>query len=512
MSQFSIKFTRLNKRISNACILVLTLHSAVAFSKPEPEPEPKAEAEAEAEVASPTKSVSPEEPHYLRAAIGEALAVGAGTAWYWIDRERQVADWDALSWSQRLTLDVIRYDNNPFNINFAGHAFNGAGYHAIARANGLGLYASAGLGLLTSITWEYALEFREKVSINDLIFTTGVGVPLGEFFHVLGTYLSLDPGASRAFAAKWTAGLPMALTGALDGRPVASLATKPEMWHEMALSYSLGLSSTTRAEEGDTHNLHTVRYDAKFVRIPRYREEGTWSRSFRSAEFTEASFSLSEASGGDAAAMQVDTILLGHYRQSIVPGELSSATMLGVAMAYQYQREQIGDWDYRVGVYHFPGLAADLYLENKGLFLNAKTRLHYDFAGVNSLPNAEWNAAHPDEQGKTILRKMGYSYDYGPSARFSLEGGYKKVTLGASIWAAYYKSDEGLDRIQEDLTVDQKGSEEIWDTRLWLEASELPWRSFVRLEMNDRRRTSKLAELEIAGSLRRYTMALGIQF
>ena len=107
--------------------------------------------------------------HFWRAALGEALAIGAGTAWYWIDRDRQVADWDSLSWSQRLTLDVIRYDNNPFNINFGGHALNGASYHAIARANGLGLYASAGLGLLTSITWEYALEFREKVSINELL-------------------------------------------------------------------------------------------------------------------------------------------------------------------------------------------------------------------------------------------------------------------------------------------------------------------------------------------------------
>lgn len=450
--------------------------------------------------------------HYWRAALGEALAIGAGTAWYWIDRDRQVADWDSLSWSQRLTLDVIRYDNNPFNINFGGHALNGASYHAIARANGMGLYASAGLGLLTSITWEYALEFREKVSINDLIFTTGVGIPLGEFLHVLGTYLSLDPGAKRAGVAKWTAGFPMALAGALDGRPDASVATRPDIWHDMRISYRLGLSSTTREQVPDDHTLHSIRYDAKFVRIPGYGAPGTFNRNFRNAEFTEASFGASEAVGGDAINLMADSVIAGHYRQSIVPGEFSSSSLVGVSMGYQYDREQVRVWDDKVGIFHFPGLAAELSLAKRGLFATAKTRVHYDFAGVNSLPNSEWNAAHPDEQGKTILRKMGYSYDYGTSARLSLEAGYGQFSAGASLWAAYYKSDEGLDRIQEELTVDQKGSEEIWDTRLWIEASELPGRAFVRLEMKDRRRTSNLAEFEIEAKLRRYSLALGLSF
>lgn len=494
----------MHKHFVSACVVLAFLHPALA----------RAESK-KLRGVSPTQ-VNPKESkesvHYLRAFLGEALAIGGGTAWYWIDRERQVADWDALSWSQRLTLDVIRYDNNPFNINFGGHALNGASYHAIARANGLGLYASAGLGLLTSITWEYALEFREKVSVNDLVFTTGVGLPLGEFFHVLGTYLSLDPGAKRAGVAKWTAGLPMALTGALDSRPDASLATKPTIWHDMRLSYRLGNSSITREQAREQYTLHSIRYDAKFVRVPRYREPGIFSRGFRHAEFTEASFGASEAVGGDAINMSADTLIAGHYRQSIVPGQLSHSSLVGVSIAYQYDREQVGEWDDRVGIFHFPGLAAELHAEKRRLFATAKTRLHYDFAGVNSLPNAAWNTAHPDQQGKTILRKMGYSYTYGPSARLSLEAGYANFSAGTSLWAAYYKSDEGLDRTQEELTVDQKGSEEIWDTRLWIEAAELPGRTFLRLEMNDRRRTSSLSEFEHRASLRRYSLALGLSF
>tara|TARA_R110002096_G_scaffold16898_15_gene58250 strand:+ start:29567 stop:31012 length:1446 start_codon:yes stop_codon:yes gene_type:complete len=459
---------------------------------------------------------APSEPekHYLRTAVFEALALAGGTAWYWIDRERQVADWDFPSWSSRLTTDVMRYDNNPFHVNFAWHAGNGSSFHLIGRANGLSLWESVGAGLLTSLVWEYALEYREKVSVNDLIFTTGSGLPMGEFLHVMGRFFHEDERASQWAAARWTAGFPMALSRALDGDAAPSLANAGPIWHTMHLGYELGVSSATVSDDGADHILHSVHIDGRFVRMPGYLETGVWSRRFTNAEFTRATLDASGASGGSAVKIFADTTLLGWYGQQMHAGSefLSNATMVGVSMAYRYRREQIGAWDDRVGVLHLPGLAADAHLSRGNVSLDASARVHADFAGVNALSNDEWNAAYPNEVGKTVLRKMGYYYGYGGSVALAAELRYRSVFLGGSLWAARYSSDEGLDRTQEDLTVDQESSDQILDVEAHLRIEDLPHDLYVETRFESRQRDAKLEEFETSATLRRYTLGVGVRF
>lgn len=458
----------------------------------------------------------PKEPekHYLRTAIQEAMALAGGTAWYWIDRERQVADWDFPSWSERLTLDVMRYDNNPFHVNFAWHAGNGSAFHVIGRANGLSLWESVGAGVLTSLVWEYALEYREKVSVNDLIFTTGAGIPLGEFIYVMGRYFHEDERASQWAAARWTAGFPQALTRVLDGDDAPSLTDTDPLWHSMHLGYELGASSATVSEADADHTFHSLHIDGRFVRLPGYLETGVWSRGFATAEFTHASMDVSGASGGSAVKIFADTTLLGWYSQQIHPGRefLSNATMLGVSMAYRYRREQVGAWDDRVGVLHMPGLAADAHLEWRDFSLDASARLHADFAGVNALSNDEWNAAHPDEHGKAILRKMGYYYGYGGSVALSADLRYRSLVLGGSMWAARYRSDEGLDRTQEDVTLDQSSADDVLDAEVHLRIEDLPYGLYAGARLEARERDAELEEFSTTASMRRLTLQLGVGF
>ncbi len=451
-----------------------------------------------------------QEAHYLRTALFEALALGAGTAWYWIDRERQVADWDFPSLRERFTLDVMRYDNNPFEINFAWHAINGAGYHAFARANGLGFFGAAGAGFLSSVVWEYALEFREKVSINDLIFTTGVGIPLGEFLHSFGEYLNRDPDAAWLGIGKWSAGFPVALTDALDGRSRANMKTRYKVWHQLQLDYRLAQGQ----ESGDAaaHWLHTLHFEGKFVRLPGYRKARSFQRFFRSAEFSSAGFELSESSVGDAAQLDADTIVLGVYQQQARSKERLQSTLLGLSIAYRYRRENLGSWVHQIGVVHLPGLAVDHYLRRGEFSLEMSARLHYDFAGVNSLPLDQWNAAYPDLQGKTILRKQGYNYSYGPSAALQASLRYSRFALGASVWAAYYKSDEGLDRTQELLTADQEGSDNVLEGHAWLRVHGLLRTGYLGLQMSTVDHSSRLDEFSASASMRRYVLQAGVSF
>ncbi|MCP4449427.1 MAG: DUF3943 domain-containing protein [Myxococcales bacterium] len=454
------------------------------------------------------------EKHYLRTAIQEAMALAGGTAWYWIDRDRQVGDWDFPSWSERLTTDVMRYDNNPFHVNFAWHAGNGSMFHLIGRVNGLSLWESVGAGVLSSLTWEYALEYREKVSINDLIFTTGAGIPLGEFIYVMGRFFHEDERASEWAAARWTAGFPQALTRALDGEEALSLTNVGPLWHSMHVGYELGASSATSKGDDVDHTLHSLHLGGRFVRMPGYLETGAWGRGFAKAEFTRAQMDVSGASGGSGFKIFADTTLVGWYGQQVHESRefLSNATMVGVSMAYRYRREQVGGWDDRVGVFHMPGLAADAHLSWRDVTLDTSLRLHADFAGVNALSNDDWEAAHPDEHGKAILRKMGYYYGYGGSVALSAELRYRSILFGGSLWAARYRSDEGLDRTQEDVTLDQESGADLVEGEVHLRVEDLPYGLYWEARLDARERDSYLEEFTSSASLRRLTIGTGISF
>lgn len=132
-------------------------------------------------------------PHYLLPAGELFTAVAGGFIWYWTDRKRQVADWDFPSIKQRFTGDAWKYDSNPFPINWAWHAYDGAQYHLFARGNDLSLLESMAYGIGTSVVWEFTVEFREQVSINDVILTSASGTAIGEYLHWLGRYFESAP-------------------------------------------------------------------------------------------------------------------------------------------------------------------------------------------------------------------------------------------------------------------------------------------------------------------------------
>ncbi len=481
-----------------ALIVLLLLASSQAWAE-EPAPAP-----------APVSKPAPKK-HYLRTAIEEALALAAGTTWYWLDRERQVTDWDDPSLSQRLSLDVIRYDNNPHAINFAGHAANGMSFHFLARINGLSLVESIAAGALTSLTWEYVLEYREKISLNDLMITTGSGIALGEFMHVLGRYLNEDPDAAEFAIARWTAGFPAALTRKMDGAAPASLETRPDFHHDLRLAYSFSSAQTEVDAAEDEHRLHGLYFAGEFVTLPGYLDTGVWGTFFKNAEFTKSEMELVFGGKGSATRMYAETTLLGWYNQQIHedPKFLSNAITLGVPMAYRYRREKAGIWDERVGILHFPGLGADLHLQWRGFSFDASARVNADFAGINALSNEAWEAANPDEQGKSILRKQGYFYGFGGSAALSVKLRYRGLMLGGEVWQGRYKSDQGLDRIQEQLTVDQRASDTLRYENLWLRAEDLPYNLYLGAKISRQERSARLAQFEVSAELTSLTMYFG---
>jgi len=101
--------------------------------------------------------------------------------------------WEAL-WCNRFGLD-----SNCFQTNWT-HALSGTMYYNFARTNGFNILESSVFTTLSSFYWEFVVEWREVISINDNIFTSFGGVSIGESFFQLGSYFNGNSGIANKIA------------------------------------------------------------------------------------------------------------------------------------------------------------------------------------------------------------------------------------------------------------------------------------------------------------------------
>lgn len=430
-----------------------------------------------------------------------ALFIGGGAIWYWLDIERNVADWDYDSWKQRMSWDAFAYDNNSFPINFIWHPMSGAGFHLAARANGQSAAGASAYGFLTSFAWEFFLEFKERISINDLVVTTGAGIPIGEFVYKL----ALDV-QDEGDIARWTAGLPVALHDAIDGREPRHV----DFWRDVRLSYGIA-TSTVDGESGPV--LHSLTLDGRIVSLPGYLRPGRFARFFTDADVASLRTRFTASAEGTGLDLLADVTLLGLHRQSLAagPGGLyGDAVTLGTSLAYLYRDEEYGAWHDELSITGLPGAALDTHVFAGPLELHLRGRLHGAFAGVYAAGFDLWEHAHPDQRPKSILLKQGYYYGWGLWSRLEAELRLGALELSASVAYGAFDSHEGFDRTQDAVTADVDAQDTALDWRLLLRWDPI-WRGvFVEVGASGQRRASELTTTLIERELVRADASVGI--
>ncbi len=410
------------------------------------------------------------EPHPGRAALAMAAMLTLGTSWYWAYRGQNAVDWDDPNLRARVSGEAWCMDNNGIAMNFLAHPFSGSAFYAVARANHLGVATSSLYSFTTSFIWEYVIEFREKVSINDVVVTPGAGIAMGEFFHKLGLYVNgaLTQTTPAASALRYATGPTVAIDRAIDDAPALA---EPPPHADFALSYRF---ASAERHGSASLNRHELGFTGTLVSIPGYGQLGSFDRGLTNADITELSVAASHSSEGNGLDLAADTLLLGYYAQDQQATSTRRA-MIGTSIAYRFLDSHAAGVPERLGVLHLPGLAADVHLAAGGLSLELRARAHPDFAGVGSLAYPQWRAAFPDERPKSILLKKGYYYGLGGSGRLNAQVGWGPLALRAEAEAALYDSVEGFDRAKELVTVDVPASDRIRNTRFELLLLPLPW-------------------------------------
>ncbi|RAL23873.1 hypothetical protein DL240_06910 [Lujinxingia litoralis] len=416
---------------------------------------------------SPVEEPRGASPRYGRATLEVGAALGVGTAWYWLNTDINATDWDYTLSTQverHRSFAGWRMDSNEMYLNSPLHPVAGGVYYTLARANDLPLWESFVAAMLATLIWEVAVEYKEIVSLNDLVLTGVAGVPLGEAYYQLGHYFRRSSATPVNRALAWVFGAPSQFHDWADGRGVSpsgeldAMGWPSDSWRRFRLRLGAG-AATPRARweggtpEGARQDVH-LEAGSELVFLPGYRSAG---RQFGWEVGTLATRLRGEFAGGTAGVhrwgFEGGVDLAGWYGQSMLRGEDGGrglGAFLGTGMGFRHEEHVYGDELDRFGMMHLPGVVA----EHWGARGRVGWRLRYgispDFSAIDSRVLPEY-APDGNMEGQRGSLAEGYYFGWGLTQELGLELDIARVHVRADWRQHRVWSIQGVDRLQESI-------------------------------------------------------------
>jgi hypothetical protein len=426
-------------------------------------------------------------PAYGRAALEVAAVLGIGFAQYWANAGTNSRDWDFPHWTDRLSLDGVRFDNNTHVTNNVLHPLSGASYYMLSRANGMNVGASALYTLAGSAVWEWALEWREKISINDMITTTAGGIAAGEFITQLGSYLNSAPGETSfgQDVAKTTLGFPVWVHDRLDNRrpdpsPVAdNLGFSSRYNHRFVAAYQNNWLDDTVAR---SHVVRGVVLDARLVSLPGFFEQESFAGTFAQGNFSDAHLGMQfDSDGLRETDLRFNAVLAGYFAQRGHPAVINAYVGLATGLDF-YDTDTLGRGD-QYALVHCAGPELAASWRRKEYGVEVRARASADFAAIRALAWPEVQEVDSSAIYKSSLEQK-YQYHVGLSTRLSATLRVHAARFSAELGWSSYRSIQGLDRFQETVTRDLSGAETLYNHKLSMaiEPPGTPLRFYSELE------------------------------
>lgn len=412
----------------------------------------------------------------------EVLAVlGVGFVQYQLDKSNTL-DWDlSYDWESfrgKLLLQSISLDTNRFATNWATHPLAGYAYYSAMRQNRVAILPSAAVAFGASTLWEYVGEFKEQISINDLIVTPAAGTALGESTLQLGVLFQ----RSRPNPATRTLGVVFApfkaAHDAIDGASVAppdawdDLGFPADTWHRIRLG--VGVGATTQRDGMTQADLHLTA-STRVVTLPRYGRPGRVARWFDSGEVSDLDLRLTLASSGVADFLVSARLMpVGYYGQDTSGGTRATGghgVVVGALVGFEYGVHDY-DRDRQRSADQLALVGGGLRVEHSVYLGDATFRAGMDglvgFAGVGAYALPDYVARLGDRALAGVVAEQRYYHAHGGSfePRLTLEGAHFDV--GAAARFDLYTNIEDLDRLPTRIgTLDEA---DLSDRRVWARA------------------------------------------
>ncbi len=374
-----------------------------------------------------------------------------------LQREDFELKWDRESWKKKLvTFDGVVFDTGNWTSNAFRHPVFGAISYQIGRSNGFSPFAATLIDFTVAVVWEYVVEYRELVSINDLMVNTISGFMIGEPLFQLGK-LGDHKGVGWARKSIAAVSSPVHTAHRIAGYPSWKLDTRP--WTDFELSVGGNLADHGSTRSGEVG----VDIDLELIRDARYGVPGTGSQWTGLAAFNrvmgQARFGQGELS---RSQFRTATTYFGKYSRSIDDAINGSDSFFGLATGFDYETREMPMEVDRYAIFHLFGPKVAL-----GLW---RGKNHYTWETGASL-DAGMMQAHvfgpvlpfPEFPQTSVLQTRGYYFGGGLSAS-------TRLRLESPVWTAELEgrayqmwSIDGRDRMETGAGADDPRN--VSDTR-----------------------------------------------
>lgn len=420
-------------------------------------------------------TASPAAPTHARAWLEAGALMAANAAWYWSHTAMNVEDWDLHwdweSWEGKLTsAHFLAFDTNYFSVNAVTHPVAGLLYYQVARANGYGVLGATLLDFSTAVLWEYVVEFKEQMSINDLIVNTAAGFGGAEPLLQIGRYFR----AQRP--------TPVNRTLAFLFSPFETLHDPDRLrrrppWHRFTLTAGLGeVRFRSTASVSET----TAGLDLQLVSHPGYGMVGEQAGATQPGAWTRVQVRLAMGrdepeSGLPGVRVATTTTLFGHYAQDIAEDGRGWGRLVGAGTGFLYETRRLAREQDRLLVAHLVGPRLELAGYVGWLTLRGDVAAYGDFALVQAHVYGADLPFDPDPPFTTPLRRFGYYYAYGGTLEARLVGETRAFMLDLGLRAHAFGAIDGAERIatQDDAEHPRGISDQRLFARLGITA--FPW-------------------------------------
>ncbi len=383
---------------------------------------------------------SPAPIHRLRLGLEELFGVSAAFVGYVVQNPPDALPgivppyypWDKL----RLLPGTWVFDADDFGTNMVGHAAAGTVYYLIARGNRASIPESFAWTVGASLLWEL-VEFKEPVSLNDMVMTPVGGLALGEAFSQLSAWFDRGgtDGLSRALAFLFS---PAKKLHDWVDRATPDRDPRARGWHEFTVDGGGGVLVQQAAQVA--YPVAQVALATRLFRAPSYGEPGRGT--FRWGDGNASRVGLGMVFTGSEVVdflFDTETALLGLYARD-VEGEGERRTghdlLLGGTVGYEYGYHR---WDLRTGevnriaLVRIPGVTLRARWFTAGWTLAAGLDAAVTFGGVQPLALQEPAWLPPGTSVPAVLLASGYYYAIGFRGAPSVEARTGDASIGASM-------------------------------------------------------------------------------
>ena len=415
-----------------------------------------------------------------RAALEISLFIGAGLVGYNYWQEKMEDDWEFeyKSFNDYLerfvSTDQIKFDDNSILYNW-GHVYAGAFYYQVGRVNGFSNYESLLISTIGSSVWEYIIEFREAISINDQIMTSVGGAILGETFHQMASLLkrrSKTP-FSKLLATYFQ---PIDIFEsffdkkgiALDNfepQPIGFIRNNIEKFDIFS-----GIKSVDQVGE-DIFSVIEFGMQGELVNLP-VTSEGSLNKQVLDTVAVE----LIQEFGVTASGLRdyysyTKVVPSAFFSKQMSENQSGYAMFIGPAAGTEYNSRGFDHNQDFYAIANLLGATLDLSLYKNKKSLRMAFDAYGNFAFVRPYgTNQYFEAGNSYLGAKTILRKKNYYYAIGTSLRSRIEA---KPTnkIGLGVTGIYHKLksfDEGAkDRHAEDVNRSLELKDRVASLKAW---------------------------------------------